>query len=339
MTAALRNISGNTASRKILGTPWNGLLAEQIAAETAVGDNGEGALYNESIDPTYAGKRLSMHVTSWPGVGSLRVEENGAIDASGFPDGVYVVPYDVYVDGAFDSSSSFTLTFGTVDGTVSGGTGTGVGAGSGGDATGVLVGSVSGGTGAGTGVGSGGDATGVTAGDGSVTGGTGTGTGSGSGGDATGQIAGDVSGGTGVGIGSGSGGDATGLSADGAVSGGTGTGSGSGSGGLAVGVNPEVITRPDILTPIYAMLGEPVTHIPLSGSPSVGLALHSTPGAELFSGELLTTDHALRYARASFPSVQKGDAFTIDGISYIARESAQSLLDGKECMVPLARAA
>ena len=95
----------------------------------------------------------------------------------------------------------------------------------------------------------------------------------------------------------------------------------------------------DFLTAIYTMLGQQVTHTPAVGSPAVGLALHSMPGLDLFAGELLTTDHALRYARASFPVVQKGDGFTIGGVNYVAREAAQSILDGKECHVQLAKVA
>lgn len=108
---------------------------------------------------------------------------------------------------------------------------------------------------------------------------------------------------------------------------------------MATGVNPDAIVEADYLTPIYTMLGQQVTHTPAVGSPAVGLALHSMPGVELFAGELLTTDHALRYARDSFPAVQKGDAFTIGGVNYVAREAAQNILDGKECHVQLARVA
>lgn len=90
----------------------------------------------------------------------------------------------------------------------------------------------------------------------------------------------------------------------------------------------------------YADFSVTVTHTPLVGSPRVALALFDQPGTTIIGGEILATDYSLRYPVATFQAVKRGDAFTIGGLSYTARESAQpASIDGLEHIVPLARSA
>lgn len=232
----LRNLNKSAGGRRILGTPAVGLLASQIITETATGDSGPGLLYDEAL--VNAGKQLRVRVTSLPSAGTLFVHENGAVDFSGAPDGVYTAGYAVDADNVQISTDTATFTVGAVNASATAGTGTSTGTGTGGTAVGQAGSNAaaSSGTGTGTGSGTGGDATGQ-AGTPAVAGsGTGTGTGSGAGGDALGQVAGtgNVDPATGTGSGSGTGGSPT-AQASASVPGGAGTGAGSGAGGNATG--------------------------------------------------------------------------------------------------------
>lgn len=92
------------------------------------------------------------------------------------------------------------------------------------------------------------------------------------------------------------------------------------------------------LSLFYADFGKEAVWTPKGGGASLtGLVLHDQPGMTVIGGDILATDHSLRYAIATFPLVRKGDAFTIDGVAYVAREHAQPLQDGLEYTVPLAR--
>lgn len=206
----LRNLTATYAGKRILASPYVGILAETIAAETATGDYGPGILYNESVDPAYAQKRLRAWITDPPTVGSLVVTENGSILGYDLPDGAHRFHYDLIVDDAYDSASYFDVTVGAVDAVAEGGTGVGAGVGAGGDAVGQTSATAAGGAGIGVGTGSGGDAIGETAGSATAAGGVGAGTGAGSGGEAEGQVAATAEGGVGTGVGSGTGGSAFG---------------------------------------------------------------------------------------------------------------------------------
>lgn len=140
----LRNLNVATAGRRILGTPYVGLLAAQIAAETAVGDLGPGLLYNEAIKPENAGKRLRLRVTPWPSVGNLFVEENGAFTWTDLPDGVHSASYEYYEDGVLQGTTSFSIAVGVVDASAAGATLTGSSSLSAGAATGAAAGSAPG---------------------------------------------------------------------------------------------------------------------------------------------------------------------------------------------------
>lgn len=96
----------------------------------------------------------------------------------------------------------------------------------------------------------------------------------------------------------------------------------------------------DDLPFFYAEFGVEVTHTPKAGGASSPpeLALHDQPGMTMIGGDILATDHSLRYPLATFPVVRKGDTFLIAGVTYTARENAQPLQDGLEYTVPLAKA-
>lgn len=94
------------------------------------------------------------------------------------------------------------------------------------------------------------------------------------------------------------------------------------------------------LSPFYADFGQLVTHTPLVGNASAGVVLFDGPGTAIVNGEILATDYAIRYPATTFQAVKRGDQFTIGGVNYTARESAQpASIDGLEHVVPLARSA
>lgn len=140
----LRNLNVATAGRRILGTPYVGLLAAQIAAETAVGDIGPGLLYNEAIKPENDGKRLRLRVTPWVTVGNLFVDENGAFTWTDLPDGVHSASYEYYEDGVLQGTISFSVAVGVVDASAAGATLTGSSSISAGAASGTAAGTAPG---------------------------------------------------------------------------------------------------------------------------------------------------------------------------------------------------
>ena len=80
-----RNQMEQIGGRLIFGTPFVGLLAEQILADTATGPNGPGVMYNDGLVP---GKRYRMvlaNPASFPGT--------------------------VFEDGSFVASASFSDTY------------------------------------------------------------------------------------------------------------------------------------------------------------------------------------------------------------------------------------
>lgn len=93
------------------------------------------------------------------------------------------------------------------------------------------------------------------------------------------------------------------------------------------------------LSLFYSDFTVDVTHTPkLGGASTTFKAFHDQPGMTIIGGDILATDHALRFMDVSVPVVRKGDTFLIGGITYTARENAQPLRDGLELTVPLARA-
>lgn len=91
------------------------------------------------------------------------------------------------------------------------------------------------------------------------------------------------------------------------------------------------------LPALYADFGVSATHTPAAGGASTtALAILDQPGQAVIGGEILATDYSLRFPAASFPAVKRGDTLEIGGVTYVAREAAQPLLDGLEMIVPLA---
>lgn len=88
---------------------------------------------------------------------------------------------------------------------------------------------------------------------------------------------------------------------------------------------------------MYDEFGLDVVHTPATGSPAAGRGIFDQPGTLLLGGEILATEFGLRYPAATFPTVRRGDQFTIAGATYVARENPQPTLDGLERTVPLAR--
>ncbi len=121
MVAALRRLNRTTGGRRILGTPYVGLLASQIVAETATGDAGPGLLYDDAL--ANPGTRLRLKITSLPSTGTLFVYENGAFNLDGVTEST-TIGYDVYVDNVYLKSDVATVTFGTTGSISAGGSDT-----------------------------------------------------------------------------------------------------------------------------------------------------------------------------------------------------------------------
>lgn len=89
---------------------------------------------------------------------------------------------------------------------------------------------------------------------------------------------------------------------------------------------------------MYADFGVSASHTPNAGGQvTTALAILDEPGQEVIGGEIIATDYSLRFPTASFPAVKRLDAFTINGVTFTAREDAQPLQDGLEQIVPLAK--
>lgn len=122
----LRNLlRRSTANRLILGTPEVGILAATILSQTATGDSGPGLLYDAANAPVNAGKLLRLAVTSAPGVGTLFIGENGTVDFTGAPDGLYTIGYNEYADNVIYKADIATISVGSVNATAPGATLTG----------------------------------------------------------------------------------------------------------------------------------------------------------------------------------------------------------------------
>lgn len=88
----------------------------------------------------------------------------------------------------------------------------------------------------------------------------------------------------------------------------------------------------------YADFGVDVTLTRLAGGATVpGLAIFDQPGVEVIGGEVLATDYTVRFQRATFGAVLRGDTFLIAGALYTVREQAQPLADALESVAPLSR--
>lgn len=90
-------------------------------------------------------------------------------------------------------------------------------------------------------------------------------------------------------------------------------------------------------TPLmYSDFGVLVTLTPKGGGASTSaLALHRRPGTTVIGGDLLVTEHTLRYPLASFPNVKRGDTFAIGSETFKVRENPQVTAAGLEALAPL----
>ena len=93
------------------------------------------------------------------------------------------------------------------------------------------------------------------------------------------------------------------------------------------------------LTIVYASWpAQDVMWSPRSGAGDTQRAIFNEPGAALFDDAVQLTDASLQYPTASFPNVRQGDRFVVDGHTWIASAGATRLQDGRESIVPIAKA-
>lgn len=115
----LRNMNATLGGRRILGVPDVGIIASQIIADTATGDDGAGLLYDSA--QLNSGKLMRLRVVTMPTAGVVSIDENGAIlvDFTGVPDAVYTLTYNEYADNVLFGVDTATFTVGA--GQVTGG--------------------------------------------------------------------------------------------------------------------------------------------------------------------------------------------------------------------------
>lgn len=88
----------------------------------------------------------------------------------------------------------------------------------------------------------------------------------------------------------------------------------------------------------YADFGTTATHTPAGGAASdPALVLFSLPGANALGGGLVMTAPVVQYPAGSFPSVARGDTFSINGATWRVSESPLPTEDGAEMIAPLSR--
>lgn len=110
-----RNMVEQVGGRAVLGTPFVGLLAAQILAETATGTNGSGLLYNDGLTD---GKRYSLRLQSALGTDGI-VYENGSWTATAPATSSYLL----YEDNILVPGGAIAITVGTPAGVVPSNTG------------------------------------------------------------------------------------------------------------------------------------------------------------------------------------------------------------------------
>ena len=93
-----------------------------------------------------------------------------------------------------------------------------------------------------------------------------------------------------------------------------------------------------MLPALYARLGDDALFSHAGGTPVAIKVLHDKPGGNGIDGMMLSIDPVVRLQTTSAPlGVARGDTFTVDGVTWKAREAGLPLLDGAELQVPLAK--
>jgi len=90
----------------------------------------------------------------------------------------------------------------------------------------------------------------------------------------------------------------------------------------------------------YADFGTPARHTPAGGAASdPQLVLFSQPGSAALGGDLVMTAPTVQYPTAIFPTVARGDTFTMAAQVWKVTEAPQPTDDGLEMLAPLTRIA
>jgi len=76
------------------------------------GVDGPSYLFNDLSLPADAGKEIRGLIVTPPGVGTWFAYEDGSFTFTDAPDGVYLVPYELYVDGPLVGTATITITIG-----------------------------------------------------------------------------------------------------------------------------------------------------------------------------------------------------------------------------------
>jgi hypothetical protein len=115
----LRQLNRTLSRGRVCGTPYSGTLGSLIPS---TGDNGAGYIYASLSLPADNLKEYQGYITSVPSGLTITAYENSSFIAAA-NDGSYVVPWDLYENGVYLSSTTFTLNFGATTTTITGITG------------------------------------------------------------------------------------------------------------------------------------------------------------------------------------------------------------------------
>jgi hypothetical protein len=105
----LRNLNRTYSRGRVCGTPQSGVAGSLIPS---TGSHGPGYAYSSLSLPADNDKEYQGYITSIPTGLTIFANEDTSFTASA-NDGTYTVPWDLYENGVFLGSTSFSLTFGS----------------------------------------------------------------------------------------------------------------------------------------------------------------------------------------------------------------------------------
>lgn len=82
-------------------------------------------------------------------------------------------------------------------------------------------------------------------------------------------------------------------------------------------------------------LWTPSGSLPGAGVLQSAKVRYSAPSQAVLAGDAVATDYSIQYPASVFPGLRRGEALTVDGISFRVREDPAAELDGSRVMALL----
>jgi hypothetical protein len=98
--------------KAVYGTTELGILGSVVRANTAVGTNGAGILYNDWDNSSDDSRLFRALVISGAPSGAFFYEDGSFYIPSGTPNGAYSIAYDLYINGALQGSTTAQVNIG-----------------------------------------------------------------------------------------------------------------------------------------------------------------------------------------------------------------------------------